>query len=97
MMLKITTFEEILDSKYGKKGSIIRDQYDADSLSFRLGIMLKEARIEMNMTQEELAEKTGTKKSYISRIERGLSNIQLTTFHKLVEIGLNKSLNISIT
>ncbi len=96
-MLKITTFEEILDSKYGKKGSIIRDQYDADSLSFRLGIMLKEARIEMNMTQEELAEKTGTKKSYISRIERGLSNIQLTTFHKLVEIGLNKSLNISIT
>jgi len=48
------------------------------------------------MTQEELAKKTGTKKSYISRIETGKSDIQLRTFYKLIEIGLGKSLNISI-
>ena len=48
------------------------------------------------MTQEELALKTGTKKSYISRIERGLSDIQLSTYYKLIEIGLGKHLNISI-
>jgi transcriptional regulator with XRE-family HTH domain len=48
------------------------------------------------MTQEELAEKTGTKKSYISRIERGLSDIQVSTYYKLIEIGLGKHLNIEI-
>ena len=58
--------------------------------------MLKEARVEANLTQEELAEKTGTKKSYISRIERGSSDIQISTYYKLVEIGLGKQLNIFI-
>ena len=58
--------------------------------------MLKEARKEANLTQEELAQKTGTKKSYISRIERGLSDIQVSTYHKLIETGIGKQLYISI-
>jgi transcriptional regulator with XRE-family HTH domain len=58
--------------------------------------MLKEARVEANLTQEEVAEKTGTKKSYIIRIERGSSDIQISTYYKLIEIGLGKQLNISI-
>lgn len=95
-MKNITTFEQLLDEKYGKKGSEKRDLYDSESLSFRLGVMLKEARLEANLTQEELAEKTGTKKSYISRIERGLSDIRISTYHKLIELGLGKCLNISI-
>jgi DNA-binding XRE family transcriptional regulator len=95
-MKNVKTFDQHLDEKYGKKGSIERDQFDADSLAFRLGVMLKEARIEANLTQEELAEKTGTKKSYISRIERGLSDIQISTYYKLIELGLGKHLNISI-
>ena len=95
-MKNVKTFDQLLDEKYGQKGSSKRDQYDADSLAFRIGAMLKEARIEANLTQEELAEKTGTKKSYISRIERGLSDIQISTFYKLIELGLGKNLNISI-
>lgn len=95
-MQKIKTFNQLLDEKYGQKGSETRDQFESDSLAFRLGVMLKEARVEANMTQEELAEKTGTKKSYISRIERGLSDIQISTYYKLIEIGLGRQLNISI-
>jgi DNA-binding XRE family transcriptional regulator len=95
-MQKITTFEELLKNKYGEKGTDKRDLYDAESLAFRLGVMLKEARIEANLTQEELAQKTGTKKSYISRIERGLSDIQISTYYKLIELGLGKHLTISI-
>jgi DNA-binding XRE family transcriptional regulator len=95
-MKKITTFEELLKNKYGEKGSDKRDLYDAESLAFRLGVMLKEARIEANLTQEELAQKTGTKKSYISRIERGLSDIQISTYYKLIELGLGRHLTISI-
>lgn len=95
-MRNITDFEDILKEKYGEKGTICRDKYDSDSLAFRLGVMLKEARKEAMITQEQLAEKTGTKKSYISRIERGQSDIQISTYYKLIEIGLGKQLNISI-
>jgi len=95
-MKNITTFENILEKKYEKKGTENRDKYDMNSLAFRLGVMLKEARNEANLTQEQLAKKTGTKKSYISRIERGLSDIQISTYYKLIEIGIGKNLNISI-
>ncbi|MGY8911105.1 MAG: helix-turn-helix domain-containing protein [Flavobacteriales bacterium] len=95
-MNNITDFEDIIIGEYGKKGTENRDKYDANSLAFRLGIMLKEARKEANLTQEELAERTGTKKSYISRIERGLSDIQVSTYYKLIELGLGKRLNIEI-
>ena len=95
-MKNITDFENLLIEKYGGKGSPERDKYDADSLAFRLGVMLKEARKEAHITQEQLAERTGTKKSYISRIERGKSDIQISTYYRLIEIGLGKQLNISI-
>ncbi len=95
-MKDVTDFEDILKEKYGEKGAPSRDKFDADSLAFRLGEMLKEARKESKITQEELAERTGTKKSYISRIERGQSDIQVSTYKKLIEIGLGKNLNISI-
>ena len=95
-MKNITDFEDLLINKYGEKGTAKRDKYDADSLAFRLGVMLKQARTDANLTQEELAERTGTKKSYISRIERGLSDIQVSTYYKLIEIGLGKRLSIAI-
>ena len=95
-MKNITKFEDLLTDKYGAKGTPSRDKFDADSLAFRLGVMLKEARKEAQLTQEELAARTGTKKSYISRIERGLSDIQISTYYKLIEIGLGKNLNITI-
>jgi len=95
-MKNITDFEDLLKDKYGGKGSPDREKYDSESLAFRLGLMLKEARKEAQITQEQLTEKTGTKKSYISRIENGQSNIQISTYYKLIEIGLGKQLNISI-
>ena len=95
-MKNTTDFEDLLIKKYGDKGTAKRNKYDADSLAFRLGVMLKQARKEANLTQEELAERTGTKKSYISRIERGLSDIQVSTYYKLIEIGLGKRLDITI-
>ncbi len=95
-MKNTTNFEDILSKKYGKKGTTERDKYEAESLAFRLGVMLKQARKEAHITQKELADKIGTKKSYISRIERGKSDIQLSTYHKLIEIGLGRTLHISI-
>ncbi|MBU4444997.1 helix-turn-helix transcriptional regulator, partial [bacterium] len=54
------------------------------------------ARKEAQMTQEELAQKTGTRKSFISRIENGHSDIQLSTLYRLVEIGFGKRVNLTI-
>jgi len=59
--------------------------------------MLREERTKAKLTQEQLAEKTGTKKSYISRIEAGKSDIQISTFYRIIELGLRKRLTISIT
>ena len=95
-MKNVTNFEDLLKEKYGDKGTTKRDQFEADSLAFRLGVMLKEARTQARITQQELAEKTGTKKSYISRIERGKSDIQISTYQRIIEMGLGKNLNISI-
>lgn len=97
-MKNVTDFEDILIETYGKKETEKRNKYDADSLAFRLGVMLKEARKDAKLTQEELADRTGTKKSYISRIERGAgaSDIQISTYYKLIEFGLGKHLNIEI-
>ncbi|NOX18914.1 MAG: helix-turn-helix transcriptional regulator [Chlorobi bacterium] len=95
-MKKITTFDEHLEKQYGKKGSKRREKFEADSLAFRLGEMLREERKKAKLTQEQLAEKTGTKKSYISRIEAGKSDIQLSTLYRIIELGLQKEITISI-
>lgn len=89
-------FEQILDEKYGKIGSPDRNNYEEESKAFRIGVFIKQARIAASLTQEELALRIGTKKSYISRLERGLCDIQLNTLIRIIEKGLGKKLEISI-
>ncbi|MEO8399497.1 MAG: helix-turn-helix transcriptional regulator [Ignavibacteriaceae bacterium] len=95
-MKKLKSFEKHLDNQYSKKGTANRDKFESGSLAFRLVEMLKEERKKAKLTQEQLAEKTGTKKSYISRIEAGKSDIQISTYNRIIELGLNKKVNISI-
>jgi HTH-type transcriptional regulator / antitoxin HipB len=87
-------FDELLDIKYGKIGTEKRDIFEEKAQYFVISEMLKEARKEANMTQEQLAEKIGTKKSYISRIENGKCDIQLSTLYRIFEFGLGKRVNL---
>lgn len=87
-------FDELLDLKYGKIGSENRDKFEEKAQYFVISEMLKEARKEANMTQEQLAEKVGTKKSYISRLENGKCDIQLSTLYRIFEFGLGKRINL---
>ncbi|MCK5134265.1 MAG: helix-turn-helix transcriptional regulator [Bacteroidales bacterium] len=96
-MKKITTFDEHLDGRYGKIGTEKRTEFEIKAKAFTIGEILREARKEAKMTQEELASKTGTKKSFISRIENGHSDIQLSTLYRIVEIGLGRRINLSIS
>jgi DNA-binding XRE family transcriptional regulator len=62
--------------------------------AFQLGRELKKARISAGITQEELAQKVGTSKSYISKIENSKSDIGYKTLRKIIEVGLNKKIVI---
>lgn len=93
-MSKLKTFESHLDEKYGKIGTEKRDDFEQKSNAFIIGELLKETRKSMNVTQEELAIKTGTKKSYISKLENGKVDAQISTVFKLFENGLNKKLKL---
>ena len=92
----ITTFDEHLDQRYGSIGTAERANFEIKAKAFAIGEIIREARKEAHMTQEQLAERTGTKKSFISRIENGRSDIQLSTLYKLMEIGLGKRVNLTI-
>ena len=90
------TFDEHLDQRYGRVGTEKRTEFEIKAKSFAIGEILREARKDAQMTQEELARKTGTKKSFISRIENGHSDIQLSTLYRLVEIGFGKRVILTI-
>jgi HTH-type transcriptional regulator/antitoxin HipB len=92
----VTTFDELLESKYGKIGSPRRHQFEEKAQYFVISTMLKEARKEAHMTQDELAEKLGTKKSYISRLENGKCDIQLSTLYRIFEFGLGRRVSLLI-
>lgn len=92
----ITTLDQILDKKYGKKGQAKREQWEQQFEAFRLGILLEEARTKLGMTQEELANKCGTNKSYISRIENNSSDIRLSTLMKIIQQGLGGHLKLTL-
>lgn len=92
----ITTFDEHLDKQYGKIGTSKRTEFEIKAKAFAIGEIIKEERRLASMTQEQLAEKTGTKKSFISRIENGHSDIQLSTLYKLLEYGLGRKISLTI-
>ncbi|MFZ4544072.1 MAG: helix-turn-helix domain-containing protein [Saprospiraceae bacterium] len=92
----ITTLDQILEKKYGRKGMPERNDWEVQFEAFRLGVLLQEARTKLGMTQQELADKCGTNKSYISRIENDASDIRLSTLMKIIQQGLGGHLKLII-
>ena len=92
----ITTLDEILDNKYGKRGNPKREKWEQEFEAFKLGVLLEEARVKLNMTQEELAEKCRTNKAYISRIENNASDIKLSTLMRIIQQGLGGQLKLTL-
>ena len=93
---KITSFREHLDSQYGKRGTQRREKYEQEFEAFKLGVMLQELRKEKGMTQEDLAQKCGTTKNYISRIENNVSDIRLSTLMRIIQEGFGGHLKLSV-
>jgi len=92
----IITLEQFKDKHYGKRGTTKRDELEAGYENFKIGALIQEARVEKGLTQEQLAEKVGTTKSYISKIENNVKEVRISTLQKIVELGLGGQLQLSI-
>ncbi|MDO5664918.1 MAG: helix-turn-helix transcriptional regulator [Bacteroidia bacterium] len=92
----LTSWDDHLDNKYGEPGTETRDKYEQEFEIFKIGVLIQEARKKQHLTQEQLAEKAGTTKSYISRIENDASDIRLSTLTRIIREGLGGHLNLSI-
>ena len=92
----IITLEEFKEKHYGKRGMKKRDALEAGYEIFKIGALIHDARLVKGLTQEELADKVGTTKSYISRIENNIKEARLSTLQKIVHEGLGGRLQLSI-
>ena len=92
----VTNRDDHLDEKYGERGAATREKFQEEFESFRIGALIQEARKNRNLTQQQLADKVGTTKSYISRIENNASDIRLSTLMRIIREGLGGSLKLSL-
>jgi DNA-binding XRE family transcriptional regulator len=92
----IKNWDDHLNEKHGKAGTESREKFEEDFETFRIGVLIQEARKQQKMTQQELADKAGTTKNYISRIENNASDIRLSTLMRIIREGLGGHLKLSL-
>ncbi len=88
--------DQFIDEQYGKKGTTKRDKFEKGFEAFKMGVIIQEARLKKGLTQEQLAEKCGTNKGYISKLENNIKEVRFSTLQKIVEIGLGGKLEVKI-
>ncbi|KHJ37005.1 DNA-binding transcriptional repressor PuuR [Pedobacter glucosidilyticus] len=92
----LTTLEEFKETNYGKRGTKERDELEAGYEVFKIGALIHDTRIELGMTQKQLAEKVGTTKSYISKIENNIKEARISTLQKIIELGFGGRLELNV-
>jgi DNA-binding XRE family transcriptional regulator len=92
----LTSLDQYIEQQYGKRGTSIREKFESGYENFKIGFLLQQARLEKGLTQEELAEKVGTSKSYISKIENNVKEVRISTLQKIIEAGLGGQLELAI-
>lgn len=92
----LSDWDEHMDKRHGKRGTATREKWEQEFEAFKLGVLLEEARTKLNLTQEELAERCGTNKAYISRIENNASDIRLSTLMRIIQQGLGGHLKLTL-
>ncbi|MEQ9218261.1 MAG: helix-turn-helix transcriptional regulator [Cyclobacteriaceae bacterium] len=92
----VMTLDQFKEKHFGKVGTAKRDALEEGYENFKIGALIHDARIQKGLTQEELARKVGTTKSYISKIENNIKEVRLSTLKKIVELGLGGQIDLSI-
>lgn len=92
-LAKLRTFDDVLQEKYGEPNSEVRKDFDARAKAWYYAELLKDERKKQKMTQKALAEKIGKKREYVSALEKGQTDMQLSTFLRIANaLGLQFSL-----
>ena len=91
----LTPIEDLISEDFGAVGTPERKQFEMECDAFIIGEQLKDERLRAGLTQEQLAEKVGTKKSFISRVARGHADIQISTLVKLFR-GLGRQVSVRV-
>ena len=85
--------EEILSSQVGVEGTKEREEFDAKAMAWYYGEILKSRRKQIGLTQQQLADNLGRERTYISRIEKGETDMQLSTFLRIAHsLGMKLAL-----
>ena len=84
-LAQLHTASELLDEKYGKEGTENHKRFEEKAKAYYYGEILRDRRKELNMTQKELADKVGTARSYIARVEKGETDIQLSSLLRIAQ------------
>ncbi len=93
----IKTLSQIINEQFGEIGTAKRTEFEEGYENFKLGALVHDARIEKGLTQEQLALKCGTNKSYISKVENNVKDVRISTLQRIIEVGLGGRLNLSVT
>lgn len=92
----VKSWKDYINQKYGEAGTESREKFEEEFETFRIGVLIQEARKKQKLTQTQLAEKVGTTKNYISRIENNASDIRLSTLMRIIKEGLGGNLKLSV-
>lgn len=90
------TINAHFDKKYGENGTPTRNYFEHKAEAFFIAELVREKRKEAKMTQEELAQKLNVNRAYISKIERAVSDIRISTLRRIIEVGLGGKLEINV-
>lgn len=90
------SLDMLIEDNFGKKGEKERVVFEKEYIDFKVGYLIKEARLKKGLTQKELADKIGLNKSYISKIENNVKEIRLSNLQRIVEVGLGGNLELKV-
>lgn len=85
-LAQLPTMNQMLDEKFGVNGTPAREEFNVQAIAWYYGTLLRDRRRELNLTQKEVAEKIGREQTYIARVERGKSDIQLSSFFRIAAV-----------
>lgn len=94
--MKTKTLSQLEDKYIGRRGTAERERYEKEISDLMIGYQIRNGRLKLDLTQEDLAERIGRKREFISRIENDGSNLTIRTLRDIVEVGLGGSLKIEV-
>ncbi len=92
----LKSLDTFIEQQYGKEGTPKREKFEKGFETFKVGALILQARLKKGLTQEQLAERCGTNKGYISKVENNIKDVRLSSLQKIVEQGLGGTIELKI-